>query len=75
MNQYLWQSDEAAAVDETIMQFLAGEDVLLDRELFPFDIRATAAHVRGLARIGILSEAESGRLVGLLEQLLQEFRD
>jgi argininosuccinate lyase len=61
-------------VDEIIMRFLAGEDVLLDRELFPYDIRATAAHVRGLARIGILAEAESGRLVALLEELLQDFQ-
>ena len=75
MKQYVWQSGGGAAADESIMQFLAGEDVLLDRELFPFDIQATAAHVRGLARIGILGEAESGRLVELLEQLQQEFRD
>jgi argininosuccinate lyase len=46
---------------------------VLDRELFPFDIRATAAHVRGLARIGILAETESDCLVALLNELLQEF--
>ena len=74
MKRYLWQPDEGAPVDEIIMRFLAGEDVLLDRELFPFDIRATVAHVRGLARIGILAEAESGRLVDLLEELLREFQ-
>jgi len=73
MKRYLWQQVGSAAVDETIMQFLAGEDVLLDRELFPFDIQATAAHVRGLARIGILTEAESEQLTGLLEELLREF--
>jgi argininosuccinate lyase len=75
MKQYLWKPGADGAVDETIMQFLAGEDVVLDRQLFPFDIKATIAHVRGLARIGILGETESDRLVGLLEQLLQEFAD
>lgn len=74
MKRYLWQPDEGAPVDEIVMRFLAGEDVLLDRELFPFDIRATVAHVRGLARIGILAEAESGRLIDLLEELLREFQ-
>ena len=75
MKRYLWRRDEGAPVDEIIMRFLAGEDVLLDRELFPYDIRATAAHVRGLARIGILAENESGRLVALLEELLREFQE
>ena len=73
MKQYLWKAGAHGDLDETIMQFLAGEDIVLDRELFPFDIKATAAHVRGLARIGILSETESNRLVDLLEELLQEF--
>ena len=73
MKQYLWKQGASGDVDETIMQFLAGEDVVLDRELFPFDIKATAAHVRGLARIGILGEKESQRLVDLLGELSEEF--
>jgi argininosuccinate lyase len=75
LKRYLWQPDEGTPVDEIIMRFLAGEDVLLDRELFPYDIRATAAHVRGLARIGILAEVESERLVALLEELSREFQE
>ena len=59
MNKYLWQSDSDEQVDKTIMEFMAGEDIILDRELFPFDIRATAAHVRGLQRIDVLSSDES----------------
>jgi len=34
-----------------IFEFLAGDDVLLDRELFLFDIQASIAHVNGLFRI------------------------
>lgn len=55
------------------MEFMAGEDVILDRELFPFDIKATAAHIRGLQRIDVLSEDESRTLCSLLDELLQEF--
>jgi len=73
MKQFLWKTGDAGPVDDVIMQFLAGEDIVLDRELFPFDIRATAAHVKGLARIGILEDAESAQLVGLLDELLGEF--
>ena len=59
MNKYLWQAEDTETVDEAIMTFMAGEDIVFDRELFPFDIRATAAHVRGLQRAGILDDAES----------------
>ena len=73
MKNYLWQDNDGAQIDQNIMEFMAGEDVVLDRELFPFDIQATAAHVRGLARIGILSADESETLCLLLEQLQQDF--
>ena len=73
MKKYLWKDDDALGIDETITEFTAGEDVLLDRRLFPFDIRATMAHVRGLARIGIVEAEESKTLCDLLEQLLEEF--
>ena len=72
MKNYLWQ-EEGDQVDQAITEFTAGEDVLLDRQLFLFDIRATAAHVRGLERIGILEHRESTRLCSLLNQLSQEF--
>ena len=72
MKNYLWQQggDE---VDRTIAEFTAGEDVVLDRHLFLFDIRATAAHVRGLERIGIVSAEECATLCSLLDELQEEF--
>ena len=73
MKNYLWQNDDGAQIDQTIMEFMAGEDAVLDRELFTFDIQATAAHVRGLARIGILGTDESETLCLLLDQLQQDF--
>jgi argininosuccinate lyase len=73
MKNTLWQDDDGAQIDQAIMEFMAAEDVVLDRELFPYDIQATAAHVRGLARIGILSADESATLCRLLEQLKQDF--
>lgn len=74
MGKYVWQAESGAAIDETIMEFMAGEDVVLDRELFIFDLRATAAHVRGLERIGILSSDECEKLCELLALLKVEFR-
>jgi argininosuccinate lyase len=77
MSKFLWQDGAEGAggllMDSAIMEFMAGEDVVLDRVLFPYDVRATAAHVRGLERIGLLSGADSNRLCELLGELLLEF--
>ncbi len=57
----LWQKG-GSAMDPALMDFLAGEDVMLDRELLPFDLQASAAHARGLAQIGLLSDDECSAL-------------
>ncbi|HWS76775.1 MAG TPA: argininosuccinate lyase, partial [Thermomonas sp.] len=54
MSDLLWQKP-GVAVDAKIQAFLAGDDVLLDREFFLHDIAASAAHAQGLQRIGILT--------------------
>lgn len=61
----LWQKD-GVEIDPRIMQFLAGNDVLLDREFLRHDIRASHAHAQGLARIGIFDEDE---LAGIEREL------
>ena len=61
MTQPLWQKADSV-VDARIMRFLAGEDVLLDRELLPYDIRASRAHAAGLVKIGILSADEGAAI-------------
>ncbi len=52
MTDLLWQKP-GVAIDARIMRFLAGDDVVLDREFFLHDIAASKAHVEGLARIGV----------------------
>ena len=71
---YLWANKETS-VDERVMHFLAGEDVLLDRQLLQYDIQATAAHVDGLARIGLLNDAERSSLNESLADLAKHFAD
>lgn len=73
MAEYLWKKDAAEPVDERVMRFLAGEDVVLDRHLLPFDIRASQAHARGLARIGVLSEEQALAMTESMDQLAAAF--
>lgn len=73
MTDYIWKKDSTEAVDTRVMRFLAGDDVLLDRELLPFDIRASQAHARGLARIGVLEAAQAEAMVASMDELLAAF--
>ncbi|MGH8171563.1 MAG: argininosuccinate lyase [Rhodanobacteraceae bacterium] len=72
MSDLLWHK-RGVAVDERIMRFLAGDDVVLDREFFLHDIAASAAHVEGLLRIGIVSRPEAEDLERELNALAEDF--
>jgi argininosuccinate lyase len=73
MTQPLWQKS-GSKVDAKIMRFLAGDDVLLDREFFLHDIMASKAHVEGLANIGVLNDGEMIALKRELDALADDFR-
>ncbi|WP_045727794.1 MULTISPECIES: argininosuccinate lyase [unclassified Xanthomonas] len=73
MTNLLWQKP-GVAVDAQIQAFLAGDDVLLDREFFLHDIAASGAHAEGLQRIGILSTDELAGLQRELAMLAEDFR-
>jgi argininosuccinate lyase len=73
MTQPLWQKP-GVRIDAKIMQFLAGDDVLLDREFFLYDITASKAHVEGLANIGVLTGDDATALKRELDALAADFR-
>ena len=73
MADLLWQKP-GVKVDDRIQAFLAGDDVLLDREFFLHDITASAAHAEGLQHIGILSVDELSGLLRELDMLAADFR-
>jgi argininosuccinate lyase len=73
MSDLLWQKP-GVEVDAHIQAFLAGDDVVLDREFIQDDITASAAHARGLARIGILTDDECEALCRELDVLADDLR-
>ncbi len=73
MSDLLWQKP-GVTVDARIQDFLAGGDVLLDREFFLHDIAASRAHAQGLQRIGMLDAAELSGLETELDALDADFR-
>ena len=68
----LW--DKGGDVDAAMMRFTARDDWSLDQALLPFDLRASRAHVRGLARIGVLARADAEHLDLALATLENEVR-
>ncbi len=72
MSDLLWQKP-GVTVDARIQKFLAGDDVILDREFFLHDIAASKAHAEGLQRIGILSADELSGLQRELDTLADDF--
>ena len=72
MSDLLWQKP-GVRVDAAIQSFLAGDDVILDREFFLHDIAASHAHAEGLRRIGILSADELAALAAELDALADDF--
>ena len=65
MSDLLWQKP-GVAIDADIQAFLAGDDVVLDREFFLFDLQASLVHAEGLQRIGLLSDED---LTGIRREL------
>lgn len=73
MTQPLWQKADIK-IDARIMKFLAGDDVVLDREFFLHDITASKAHVEGLAHIDVVTADEANALKRELDVLADDFR-
>lgn len=73
MAELLWQKP-GVKVDAKIQSFLAGEDVILDREFLLCDIAASKAHAEGLQHIGILSAEELAGLLRELDALAEDYR-
>ncbi len=69
----IWQKTDST-IDTAVMAFMAGDDILLDRELLPYDIQASKTHVQGLQRIGLLDEQETAQLNQALQQCLEDFQ-
>jgi len=68
MSTLLWNKS-GVKTDSSVMRYLAGEDVVLDRELFSYDIKATAAHAHGLGMRKLLADDDVSAIVGSLKEL------
>ncbi|MDC0054932.1 argininosuccinate lyase [Pseudomonadota bacterium] len=57
-----------------IDHFLSGEDIVLDQELFLYDIEASIAHANELEHINILNKSETKKVISALKKLAKLFQ-
>ena len=68
----IWNKTTKAS-NSSIDDFLSGEDIALDQELFLYDIEASIAHAEELRAIKILKTEELKRVVAALKKLAKLF--
>ena len=61
--------DKSTAIDN----FLSSEDIVLDQELFLYDIEASIAHAHELENISILTKSETRKVIVSLKKLAKLF--
>lgn len=69
----IWKKG-GSTIDPAIMAFMVGNDIELDGELLPYDIRASKAHVQALHRINVINPGEADSLCTALDECLEAFR-
>src|SRR5262249_47521949 len=70
MSQKTWGGRFSGATDNRVEAFT--ESISVDRRLYRHDVRASQAHARMLAEVGLLTADEAERIVGALEDIAGE---
>src|SRR5262245_40200664 len=70
MSQKTWGGRFSGGTDQRVEGFT--ESIHLDRRLYRHDVRASQAHARMLAEVGILTAVEAESIVAALEAIAAE---
>ncbi len=69
----LWETAQTNS-NKLVEEYTASEDAILDNHLIEMDIMTNAAHVRMLQSCGYMTESELGDVLGVLKDLLAEYK-
>lgn len=70
MSQKTWGGRFSGGTDARVEAFT--ESISIDRRLYRHDVRASQAHARMLAEVGLLSADEAGRITAALDEIAAE---
>ncbi|MGE3619602.1 MAG: argininosuccinate lyase [Acidimicrobiia bacterium] len=69
----LWHGRFAAGPSEELLAYTVS--LPFDRRLAPYDVAGSRAHVRGLARVGLLTPDEAASVLGALDEVERELAE
>ncbi|MFA5076152.1 MAG: argininosuccinate lyase [Patescibacteria group bacterium] len=67
----LWYKNKTITLNPLVEQYNAGEDILYDQELVPYDVQGSLGYGQMLLRHGILTQAEFKKLEKGLKEILK----
>ena len=70
----LWYKDNTVSIDPVVEEYNAGEDILRDQELVPYDVEGSLGYGKMLNRHGILSDKELANLKKGLDDIMRLYK-
>lgn len=67
----LWQKQNVVSLHPVIEQFNAGDDIIYDQELLPYDVKGSYAYGKMLNRHGILTDEELATLKKGFDEIME----
>lgn len=69
-NRKIWEKKDKITIDPFIEKYNAGDDILYDQDLIPYDVQGSYAYGRMLMRHGIINSDELAKLRKGLDEIM-----
>lgn len=70
----LWYKNKTISIDSLVEQYNAGDDIIYDQELIPYDIQGSLGYGKMLHRHGILTNKEFSRLQQGMTEIMKLYK-
>jgi len=69
MAKQIWKTEKEKELNSTILDYISGEDLELDKNLIQYDIKVNKAHAKMLEKCKLISGEELGKILKVLDKL------
>jgi len=70
----LWYKNKTVCIDPVVEQYNAGDDIIYDQELIPYDVEGSLGYGKMLHRHGILTSEELAKLRKGLDEIMELYK-